>query len=332
MKKLFSLVLVCAMVLSVLSACGSSGTASTSEAESSLTPESSVVETIESEPEEIVLNVGDTAEGTICSITLTSAEFVNKIENGLVFHMWSPAEQTNYQDVFAEDGYSIIKLSYHIDYKGKEAGRFTLGIELDYDDGYTFTTAANHVVPPTENGVGFSKSYAFLTDNSFNVDDPLTYKGEDITAYIVVNDVVLTETDKPCVLNLGLPTAPDTLIPNSIGGYDYQASDAETFTFDLRSVEFDLSTKTSAEETASEETAEPQRFEKTGKLIGPNNGLQSLNKIYGNNSWSVKYGDNPVRETVFFREDIDLNPYIGKEITFSFIYDDKYPIDAYIVE
>ena len=129
---------------------------------------------------------------------------------------------------------------------------------------------------------------------------------------------------------IGLPTAPDALEPSvtNSGSYTYKQGEAETFIFDLRSVEF----KTESESTGDEQ-AESARLEKTGKLIGPNYGLPSLNEIYGNNSWAIKYGDNPVRETVFFREDIDLMDYIGEEITFSYIFSkDGHAIDAYIVE
>ena len=70
----------------------------------------------------------------------------------------------------------------------------------------------------------------------------------------------------------------------------------------------------------------------TGKLIGPNPHNPSLNEKYGNNSWDIKFGDNPVRMLVFFQEDVDVEPYIGKEITFSFVYDDGNCVDAFIVE
>ena len=284
----------------------------------------------EAEPEDVLLQVGDTAEGEICAITVNSVEYVNKIENGLKFEMWSPAVQENYQDVYAEEGYSIVKISYHIDYSGKESGFFTLGIELDYDDGYTFNTNVSHLEPKAESGVGFKKTYDFPTYNSFTVEDPLNYKGEDAEAYIVVNDVVLTDTDKSLVMRISIPTAPDTLEQTSYGeiqSYDYKQSDAEIFTYDLRSVEFDLTAAAEAEGPAEDE-----RVELTGKVIGPNPHNPSLNEKYGNNSWDIKFGDNPVRKLVFFQEDVDVTPYIGKEITFSFTYDDGNCVDAFIVE
>ena len=231
MKKLLVMVLVLVMVLSI-TACGEA-TETNSGSESATTD----TNTSENSNE---YDVGDTAEGEICSVTVNSVEYVDKIENGLKFEMWSPAVQTNYQDITAEEGYSIVKISYHIDYKGKEKGRFTLSFELDYDDGYTFDTGVNHVVPKAESGVGFEKTYDFLTDNSFEVDDPLNYKGEDAIAYIIVNNVALTDTEKPLVMRVGIPVAPDTLEPDGFGNEIYTQNDTETFTYDLRTIEFDI--------------------------------------------------------------------------------------------
>lgn len=58
------------------------------------------------------LKVGDTAKGQLFDVTIQSVEPVEKIENGFVRHMWSPAEKTNYQDITAEEGYSIVKITY----------------------------------------------------------------------------------------------------------------------------------------------------------------------------------------------------------------------------
>lgn len=273
-----------------------------------------------------LLTVGETAHGKIIDITVTSVEYVNKIENGLEFYMWSPAERRDYQDVTAEAGYSIIKISYHVDYHGKESGRFTPSFEINYDDGYSFTTAISHANPKPEGGIGFEKKYAFSSNLGFDVDDPLSFTGEDAIAYIVVNDEVLTETEKSLVMNIAIPKTPDTLEDKAAGDLtvqEYVQGETETFTYDLRSVEFDLTSKP-AEGDA--------RYEKTGKVIGPNPHNPSLNEKYGNNSWDIKYGDNPVRELVFFRDDVDVNAYVGKEVTFSFIYGDNYAVDAYIVE
>ncbi|MBR6259601.1 MAG: hypothetical protein IKR21_05255, partial [Oscillospiraceae bacterium] len=123
MKKAITILLALLMVLS-LAACGDdSSTTNTSAATS--TENTPATETAgQSNTEITLLNVGDTAQGDICDVTVTSVEYVDKIENGLLFHMWSPAEQTNYQDVTAETGYSIIKISYRFDYKGKERGVF----------------------------------------------------------------------------------------------------------------------------------------------------------------------------------------------------------------
>ena len=319
MKKVILILLALVMVLS-LCACGG-----TTEPEPTLEPTPEATP----EPEETILKVGDTAKGEICDVTVTSVENLNKIENGLLFHMWSPAERTDYQDVTAENGYSIIKISYHFDYKGKESGRFSVNFVIDYDDGYLFTSGANHLMPAAESGIGFERTYDFLATNIFEIDDPLNYKGEDAVTYIVVNDTVITEVEKELLLKVDVPTLPDTYepMPGGIGLVETQA-DAQTYTFDLRSVDFDISLV-----NAADVQEEPARYENTGTVVGPNNGLPSLNEIYGDNSWAIKHGDNPVRETVFFREDVDLWDRLGDEITFSYIYsDDGHAIDAYIVE
>lgn len=318
MNKTISLLLALMVCLS-LCACNSS-TKNNSQANTSEATNSAVTDNDAENSQ--VLAVGEKAHSDICDVTVTSVECVGKIEDGLKFSMWSPANQTSYQDVFADAGYSIIKIGYHVDYTGKETGRFSLGFELDYDDGYIFTTGANHLVPATESGVGFKKTYTFLTDNSFTVEDALSYKGEDMVAYVAVNEVALTDTDKPFVLRVKIPTEPNIKKTDPYGvSVTEEQGNVETFTFDLRTVELTISAE-----------AGNERFEKTGKVMGMNNGLPSLNKIYGNNSWAIKYGDNPVRETVFFREDIDVSAYVGKEITFSFVYGDNHAVDAYIVE
>ena len=275
------------------------------------------------------IGVGETAHGKILDITVNSVEAVNKIEEGLLFHMWSPAERKEYQDVAAEDGYSIIKISYHIDYNGKESGHFTTTFELNYDNGYTFTPGTDHLVPKPESGFGFERTVAFPLVASIEVDDPLSFTGADSAAYIVVNDEVLTETDKSLVLNIAILKAPDKIEDVGEGEFQiqqYVPSETESFTMDLRSDDVDL-------KPAEGGGTEDERFEKTGKIIGPNPHNPSKNEKYGDNSWDIKYGDNPVRELVFFRDDVDVESYIGKEVTFSFLYgDDNSLIDAYIVE
>lgn len=318
MNKTISLLLALVLCLS-LCACDSS-TKNNSQVNTSVATNSAVTDNDAENSQ--VLAVGEKAHSDICDVTVTSVECVGKIEDGLKFSMWSPANQTSYEDVFADAGYSIIKIGYHVDYTGKETGRFSLRFELDYDDGYIFTTGANHLVPATESGVGFEKTYTFLTDNSFTVEDALSYKGEDVVTYVAVNEVALTDTDKPFVLRVKIPTEPNIKKTDPYGvSVTEEQGNVETFTFDLRTVELTISAE-----------AGNERFEKTGKVMGMNNGLPSLNKIYGNNSWAIKYGDNPVRETVFFREDIDVSAYVGKEITFSFVYGDNHAVDAYIVE
>lgn len=320
MKKAITILL--ALVLTFSFAACSGGSTATEVA----TPAS----TEEPKPGNFILNVGDTAHGEICDVTITSVENVAAIKDGLIFHMWSPAERTDYQDVTAENGYSIIKISFHFDYTGKSNGRFSLDFALDYDDGYVFTTGANHLMPATESGIGFSKSYGFVSTNTFEIDDPLSYTGEDAIAYIVVNDTVITDTDKPLVLRVYIPKSPNTFEPMPGGnGLVETAGDTEEFSFDVRSVDFDIAISASS---TKDEQNENNRYEKTGKVIGPNPHNPSLNEKYGDNSWDIKYGNNPLRDLVFFRDDVDVSSYIGKDVTFSYEYIDGHCVDAYIVK
>ena len=158
MKKTITLLLALALCLS-LCACDSS-TKNNSQANTSVATNSAVTDNDAENSQ--VLAVGEKAHSDICDVTVTSVECVGKIEDGLKFSMWSPANQTSYEDVFADAGYSIIKIGYHVDYRGKETGSFSLSFELDYNDGYIFTTGANHLVPATESGVGFEKNIHFF--------------------------------------------------------------------------------------------------------------------------------------------------------------------------
>ena len=143
------------------------------------------------------LKVGDTAKGQLFDITIQSVEPVEKIENGFVRHMWSPAEKTNYQDITAEEGYSIVKITYSYSYNGKEGGEFGFDLTLDYDNGYMFDGFGGHALPTIDSGtkVGFEEYYDTGVLGSFAVDDPLTFKGAEAFKYIIVNNEVLSNTD-----------------------------------------------------------------------------------------------------------------------------------------
>ncbi|MBE6817657.1 MAG: hypothetical protein E7517_00660 [Ruminococcaceae bacterium] len=272
------------------------------------------------------MKVGDTAEGTVFDVTVKSAEFVNKIENGLKIHIWSPSEETKEQDVYADEGYSIVKIEYDVAFKGKANGHYTLKFELDYDNGHIFNDTS-HLVPALEGGIGFEESYAFSVERAIDVEDSLQYTGEEGVTYIAVNDIALTDTEKPFDLRVTVPTAAETEEVDSMGVVTY-TSETESFTYDLRKVEFDLSSKTDEQGAIKE-----QRIEKTGKIVGPNLKAPSISDgYYADNVWSIKYGDNHVLENVYFRKDEKVDDYTGKEVTFSCIYDDGDAVDAYIVK
>lgn len=183
------------------------------------------------------LKVGDTAKGQLFDVTIQSVEPVEKIENGFVRHMWSPAEKTNYQDITAEEGYSIVKITYSYSYNGKEAGEFGFDLTLDYDNGYMFDGFGGHVLPTIDSGakVGFEEYYDTGVLGSFAVDDPLTFKGAEAFKYIIVNNEVLSNIDKPLVLKVGIPSSAWDWTPDGFGNYVLgPQSEPETFTFNLR--------------------------------------------------------------------------------------------------
>lgn len=153
MRKLLPIILTLSMLLS-LCACGSE---------------------TDAKEKDTLLSIGDTAEGSSCSVTVTSVEFVDKIENGFLEHMWSPTTRDTYKDVTAEEGYAIVKISYHFDYTGKESGAIPISFVLNYDDGYTFeggyifsegystNGAGGHALPAITNTtkIGFEEKYVF---------------------------------------------------------------------------------------------------------------------------------------------------------------------------
>lgn len=196
MKKALSILLALVICLS-LCACGGGNSDTPDTPETTEAPE---------------LKVGDTASGQLFDITIQSVEAIDKIENGFVWHMWSPEEKTTYQDITAEEGYTIIKITYSYSYNGKAKGAFSFGLTLDYDDGYTFNGLGGHSLPALDDSttkIGFEEYY----DNGigetapFRIDDPLTFTGGEDIEYIIVNNEVLSNTDKSFVLKVDIPTA-----------------------------------------------------------------------------------------------------------------------------
>lgn len=235
MKKLLTLLLVALMTISMV-ACGE---------------ETTNKDTTTMSEENALLSVGDTAQGSSCNVTVTSVEYVDKIENGYLNHMWSPATKDTYQDVTAEEGYSIIKISYHFEYTGKEAGVIPLRFILNYDDGYTFEAGydfkegwysngnGGHALPSIESKsrVGYEEKYVFDSQTRFEISDPLEFQATDACVYIFVNDAVKTNTDKSCVLEVTIPSS--TFDDARTVGLDYSVSypeipEIETFVYNLR--------------------------------------------------------------------------------------------------
>ena len=218
MKKTISLLLALVLCLS-LCACGDGK----AEAEGKPTESSE-------------LKVGDTAKGQLFDVTIQSVEPVEKIENGFVRHMWSPAEKTNYQDITAEEGYTIVKVTYSYSYNGKEAGEFGFDLTLDYDNGYMFDGFGGHALPAIDSGVkvGFEEYYDTGVLGSFAIDDPLTFKGAEAFNYIIVNNEVLSNIDKPLVLKVGIPSSAWGYTQNQWGYELGPKTEPETFTFNLR--------------------------------------------------------------------------------------------------
>lgn len=236
MKKLLALLLSALMCLS-LAACGADSADDTA--------------TTEETTAEALLTVGDTAQGSACNVTVTSVEFVDKIEDGYLNHMWSPTVKDTYQDVTAEEGYSIVKISYHFEYTGKESGVVPLRFVLNYDDGYTYETGydftegwysngvGGHALPVIESKtrVGFEESYVFGSQTRIEISEPLEFQAIDAYAYIFINDAVKTNTDKSFVLELTVPCAAF----DDVGtvGFDWSVStpeipETEIFVYNLR--------------------------------------------------------------------------------------------------
>ena len=223
MKKIMALILALVLCLS-LCACGGNDDTSTAAKAPSKASE---------------LKAGDTAIGQLFDVTVKSVEVVDKIENGYVWHMWSPAEKTTYQDVTAEEGYAIIKITYSYTYKGKASGEFGFELLLDYDDGYTFDGLGGHAIPAidfSKSKVGYEEKYEVGAWDCFcTISDPLNFTGAEVVEYIIVNDQVLSNTDKAFVLKLDVPTSPWDYKANEWGILSLMAvTDPETFTFNLR--------------------------------------------------------------------------------------------------
>lgn len=225
MKKLLALMLAAALALSLVSCGGGNDTPNNG---GNTTPE---------EPKDTLLKVGDTAQGQMFDVTVKSVEYIDSIPNGFLLDMWSPAVKQTYQDVTAEEGFTIVKITYSFTYNGKDTGEFYFGLTLDYDDGYTFNGLGEHALPAVTTGqkVGFEEKYVTGEKTHFSVSDPLTYKGDEGVKYIIVNDEVISNTDKPFVLKIDVPTSMWDWEADEWGGYTLEEqSEAEIFVFDLR--------------------------------------------------------------------------------------------------
>lgn len=227
MKKTLALLLALVMVLS-LCACGGGNVTKASEEN-----EPKEQETTSSQPK-----IGDTVHGKTGDFTVTSVEVVDKIENGYYKHLWSPAEKEYYEDVTAEEGYSIVKISYHFDYTSKTNGTMVLSLELNYDDGYTFNGNGNHALPAIENKVrvGYEERYNFPSSSYyFEVNDPLEFEDFDACAYIFVNDTAINNAEKTFVLDVGIPTEP--YVPDYSGGFSSSGLIEDMCTFEYYKID-----------------------------------------------------------------------------------------------
>ena len=225
MKKTLALLLALVMVLS-LCACGGGNVTKASEEN-----EPKEQETTSSQPK-----IGDTVHGKTGDFTVTSVEVVDKIENGYYKHLWSPAEKEYYEDVTAEEGYSIVKVSYHFDYTSKSNGNMVLKLALNYDNGYVFEGNGNHALPAIESKVrnGYEERYDFPSSYYyFEVNDPLEFEGFDACAYIFVNETAITDEEKPFVLEVGIPTEPLSF-DNTSGGLIEDLLTFDYFEIDVR--------------------------------------------------------------------------------------------------
>ena len=217
MKKALSLILALVMCLS-LCACGGDGT----PASAPITVPTTVPAT--TNPETVRYHVGDTVQGSICNVTVTSVEFVDKIEDGFFRNIYQPFIEKTYMDVTADEGYSILKIDYRFDYTGKAAGKIELHFAIDYDDGFIFEGHGGHALPLIENEIkyGFEEEYVFGEKTYFKVSDPLEFQSVDAFTYIFVNDAVKENVDKSYELKIDIPLTPE------------KNSEVETFTYNLR--------------------------------------------------------------------------------------------------
>lgn len=238
MKKILFIVLALAMLLS-LCACGNGTSSKNDEVTTEESSSLSATENNTSE-EDTLLNIGDTAQGNSCNVTVTAVEFVDKIENGFLEHMWSPEKRDTYKDVTAEDGYSIVKVSYHFEYTGKAAGAIPLSFALNYDDGYIFKGIDGHALPAVSSGtkIGFEEKYVLGGQTRFEIDDPLEFQATGAVTYIFVNDAVKENTDKSYVLEVSIPlSAYNDIMYIDAGGQLQQSAEtpeSEVFVYNLR--------------------------------------------------------------------------------------------------
>ncbi len=176
------------------------------------TPGTTQPVTEETAPQELFYKIGDTAEGELFSITLKSFEYMDTIKNGRTHvygYIENPTLFKEVCDLTALDGYTFIKMVVVIDYKGKQKTTLPLrNIKLDYDDGYIFDTDSFRQQQ-------HDNCYSNDTHNVINLDeikitDPLAFKPKETTIYMTVNKEVQTNTDKPLVLKVSVPTGTGT--------------------------------------------------------------------------------------------------------------------------
>lgn len=229
MKKVLALMLAMVLVLS-LAACGGGNNSNNGEE-------------ITTEPAS--LKVGDTAKGQICSFTVNSVEYLDKIEDGIIFepkHLVSyDPDKFIFKDYVVDSGYSVAKIDYSFDYAGKKGGDLIFGIALDYDNGYIYDECKEHFdeckkksfAPESED---YYSGRIALSENesekiaTYEINDPITYKGDKGVKYIVIDNEVKNNTNKALVLKVSASISSDD---NDTESRNFSTGE-EIYIFDVR--------------------------------------------------------------------------------------------------
>ena len=166
-------------------------------------------------PQEVVYQIGETAKGELFNVRLDAVVFLRAIENGRATTTYdqSGGSSDKVYDAVPTEGYTVAGIVMTFSYNGKQRSELDLerNLVLDYDDGYTFSPIPwNEHMPTTQDQ--YSGYYRFNKDDDLRitVSDPLSFQETTTVFYIFMNDVVRTDTEKPLLLKIDLPTADGT--------------------------------------------------------------------------------------------------------------------------